>query len=773
MHSQTRLIGHIADSTKKPLPLVTVSLFQDNRFVGATASDEEGDFQLVFECEKNKAYSVRFSLIGYLSIDKNVGLSDTSHVYSIVLLQTRTVLSNVTVTAKKPLVTRKADRYTIDVENSFLANGNSGLEVLQKSPGIWVDNNGSIRIKGSQPVLVMINDVVQRMGTEELSEYLKTLKSEDISKIEVIANPPSEFEASGTGGLIHIVLKKARKNGLNASANAQYRQQADKPYTSIGSSLDYKLTNLYLLGSVTLTKDVRSIFATTYINYPDLSIYRNHANRNDNTDRQQYRIGFVYDLHANHSIGLQSVSTFNDQIQSFITDGYLEKTAQTVASTSYSSKSRNVHFNSITLNYSWKMDSMGSALKMIADYSSNAKKESNYFSTVYVDPLQNITYKNNAPNSTNAYSIQADYNKVMKHKMEIKNGIKYISIKRNNEIWRENLASNNWVMDYAQSNHFIYDEEVLMFYSSIEKNIKRTNVKVGVRGEETFSRGNSISSNQQFSNQYFGLFPSLFIAHTFNESSGDAVYINYTRRLQRPTLLQLNPARLQFDSYTAQTGNPNLQPQYSHNVQTGYNFLRGYSIDIYFVRIENMIGLLANPGSNNTIEYQSENLNNSTEYGLNINAAFKVIRTWSCTNSFSLQHLSYSINDYHVNQSTFSIKSIHTAAISNVMDIDAIANYSSSYVSSNYAIPSMGSLDVGFAKKMCKNRGRIRLYFSDVFNTLCESEVTDYKGTHIDFYQKRPTRTVSLSFNYSFVTGKKFSSKKIEQNSDEKNRIGN
>src|SRR5205085_2802692 len=131
------------------------------------------------------------------------------------------VLNEVTVTGKKPLLVRKTDRYIVNVENSFLANGNSGLEVLQKSPGVWVDNNGRIRIKGNQPVTVMINDVVQRMSEEDLAEYLKTLKSEDISRIEVISNPPSEYETGGSGGIIHIILKKARKDGFNGTVTAQ------------------------------------------------------------------------------------------------------------------------------------------------------------------------------------------------------------------------------------------------------------------------------------------------------------------------------------------------------------------------------------------------------------------------------------------------------------------------------------------------------------------------------------------------------------------------
>lgn len=155
-------------------------------------------------------------------------------------------LKEVRITGQPPLVTRKADRYIVHIENSALANGYSGLDVLQKSPGLWVSPDGNIKITGNQSVTVMINDIVQRMTGLELSEYLKTLRSEDISKIEVIPNPPAEFEAASSGGIVHIILKKARKQGVTGTLSAQYKQQGKKPYAGAGASLDYKMKKWYL-----------------------------------------------------------------------------------------------------------------------------------------------------------------------------------------------------------------------------------------------------------------------------------------------------------------------------------------------------------------------------------------------------------------------------------------------------------------------------------------------------------------------------------------------
>ena len=117
---------------------------------------------------------------------------------------------------------------------------------------------------------------------------------------------------------------------------------------------------------------------------------------------------------------------------------------------------------------------------------------------------------------------------------------------------------------------------------------------------------------------------------------------------------------------------------------------------------------------------------------------------------------------------------MHTITLEKIIDIDAAADYRSSYVYSNLRVPYMFYFDIGFSKKLLKNKGRFRLYFSDIFNTLREKEITDENNTHIEFYRKRPTRTISISFTYNFSSGKKFANKKIDPGSnEEKNRIGN
>jgi outer membrane receptor protein involved in Fe transport len=772
-HSQAKIAGRITDPDNKPLLFASVVLLHDTSFMAGTISDELGNFEIASICENGKKYTLRVSLIGYKPSITQFIYPDTNFNNQIILAPDKNLLGSVTISAQKPFIVRKVDKYIIDIENSFLANGNSGLEVLQKSPGIIVDNFGNIKIKGSQSVTVMINNVVQRMSGEELTDYLKTLKSEDISKIEVIYNPSAELEAAGSGGVIHIVLKKARKDGLTGSVNGQYRHQGRKPYLNDGSSLYYKFRSLSLYGNYTLSKDVKRIIERSAIVYPDNSEYKSFTDRLDNMVRQQGRFGVAFDLSSRHSIGVETIVASTNWKQAFITDKNYFKTTDPKTGTANLDRLRKLGFNSTTLNFINKIDSIGSTLKVIAEYTTNSKSEHAHYMEEYADPTENSIYRNSVPNNTRLYSSQVDFVKVFNKNTEWKIGVKYNSINRDNAMITEDLNNNTWVNDSAGSDHFLYKERLFMVYSSIEKSVKKTSVKLGLRGEQTHSTGISYSLNQQFSKDYFNIFPSLYILQNFGGQSRNSLYLNYSRRLTRPALIELNPNRWIYSNNTASTGNPDLKPQYTHNLELGFKYLSDYQVNVYLAQTENVIALLTTAGNNNFTEYKYQNFKNSTEYGLNLNAPFKVLKGWTMNNSLLVYHLSYAYDNTGNDQTSFSIKSFHAITLKSIIDINAIANYNSPTVYGNLKMLNSFNFDIGFLKSILKSKGRLNLYFSDIFNTLREKEITNDNGSNILFYRKRPTRTISFSFTYNFSAGKKFESKKIEQSNSERSRIDN
>lgn len=761
--------GRVTDSRNIPLPFVSVLLSQNDRFLAGVTTDDNGNFKLDFAFQKNEEYSLKLSLVGFKTITHHFIYPDTSSLVFI-LQKTTELLNDIIVTAKRPLVSRRSDRYIINVENSMLANGNSGLEVLQKSPGIWVNSNGAIRIKGNQSIMMMINDVVQRMTEDELAEYLKSLRSEDISKIEVIQNPPAEFEATGTGGIIHIILKKARKDGLNGSVYSVNRLQGDKAYISNGASLDYKVQQIYLSGGVSLSHDKNSSSAFSNITYPDKSQYNTSGTRDNDNRRQQFRFGMGYDINKNQSIGLQSISIGNQFYNKFYTSSYYEDATEQTMGNAYTNWTRKPLFISTTFNYNWKIDSLGSLFKIVADHMYGKKTEMNQLTATYNDPLQNTTNRVITPIATNVYSLQLDYTKMFDNKLQLKTGAKYARTEKDNLLIREDFLGSEWKTDSLMSNRFLYLENVLMFYAALEQTFGKTSVKGGLRNETTFSKGDSRTTGQQFNRNYSGWFPSVFITHTFNETKANSVFINYSRRLQRPGFKELNPYRLQFDNHTIMLGNPYLTPQYTNNVEAGYNFLHDFSATVYLAITDKVIGQLATPVSGNIIEYQYQNLDRNTEYGISLSAPFTIMKGWTSSNSAFAYHAAYTINQVKVQKQTFALKSYHTISFKKIVDIEVIGEYRSKYVQSNSVMGSLFYCDIGISRKIFHGKGRVKFYYSDITNSSREREITDYAGTHIYFYQKRQTSNPSISVNYNFSSGKKFNSKKIESgNTDNRN----
>lgn len=764
--------GQVQTADHKPLPFVSVALLRDTGFITGGIANEDGVFRLHTTLAAGVQYKLKLSLIGYQTLEQPFTWPDTALLKKMVLVRGEKLLGEVVVASRKPLVTRKADRYIVQVEDSYLANGHSGLEVLQRSPGLWVSPDGSIRIIGGQSVTVMINDVVQRMSGADLAEFLRSLRSEDIAKIEVIPNPPSEYEASSTGGIIHIILKKARKDGLTGTLSAQYRQLGSNPGTGAGGSFDYKSKQLYLVGGYNFTNERTAYTGWSNVRYPDKSNLYNSTLRYNNITRHQFRAGLIYDFSARHSLNIQVMGMDSRLVNRFESGLEYNLPPEKVTGNALSGWRRKPWQGSYTLNYGWKMDTVGSVLRLIADYTTSSKWEINELMSVYSDTLRNRHYRTITPSTTHLSSVQTDYTKALRNAAAIKAGIKYVHTGRNNTVLTEQYEDLQWQKDLGASNEFEYSEDLLMFYGSFEKTIKKTSIKAGLRGENTWANGYSITLQQGIDRKYFGWFPSLFITQNLNEKKGNVLVLNYARRVRRPGYNDLNPYRLQVHDFTVMTGNPNLVPQYTHSIRAGYTHHNNYTATVYLQSTSNYLAQTASTIDSNIVEYRTKNYPNNIEYGVSLEAAVNITRWWNSRTSLIAYYISSKMDVGRFAQRSLNVQSVQIITWKKVMDIDMVMQYNSPYLTANSRYGQIFMMDAGFVRKFWKDRCRIRLFATDIFNTVREKELTIYGDTRIDFYQKRPTRTFGLAVNYNFRAGKTFTKKKIDQHtSDEKSRL--
>ncbi|MFT3676596.1 MAG: TonB-dependent receptor [Chitinophagaceae bacterium] len=766
------LVGRVMGIAGQPLALVSVSLLRDTSFVAGSVTGNDGRFQLNAPLTAGITYTLRLSLIGYEPVVHSFVFPDISALTDLRLQPVRQMLGEVVVTSKKPLVTRQADRYTVNVEDSYLSGGRTGLEVLQHSPGLWVSPTGDIRIIGGQTVTVMINDVVQRMPAADLANFLRSLRSEDISRIEVIPNPPAEFEASSSGGIIHIILKKTRKNGLTGTANAGYRIQGSKGYRWAGTSVDYKLNRIYVTAGINGAIDRSMYTGYTDVTYPDKTGLYNFTRRDNDNRRYFFRAGMVYDFHPRHSIFLQTLTTGSKLIQYFRSDLLYRLSAGNVTGEAVSAWRRKPRQGSYTLNYNWKTDSLGSGLRVILDHTYSLKTELNELISEYSDNTRDRSYRTLTPSDTYINSGQADHTQRLNKRSVLKAGIKFVHTDRDNEVLAERLQVYEWKKDTAASDRFRYTEKLFMFYAAYEITVGKTSIKTGLRGEQTVANGCSLTLNESIRRRYFGWFPSLFISHVLNEKKGTAININYARRVRRPGYNDLNPYRLQVHDFTVLTGNPNLLPQFAHSFRTTWVASRWFSAGAYLQTVKNYIAQTASTIDSNIIEYRSKNYPNSTDYGVFIEGNFTVAKIWNSRSSISVYRLSNDIEGNKYRRESFSFQTIQVISLKKIMEIDLVTQYTSASLQANQQTAWLFYTDIGLARKFFQDKGRLRFAVSDVFNTFREKDLTEFNQTRIDFYQKRPTRTFALSFSYAFNAGKKFTRKRLDNNdSEEKSRL--
>jgi iron complex outermembrane recepter protein len=302
----------------KPADGATISLLRakDSSIVKLSAANKEGGY--VFEDIATGKYILSVTAVGHQKAwSPVVELSSevpTAQIPSISLVPVNKNLTDVTVTAKRPLIEQRIDRTIVNVESSITNIGTSALEVLEKAPGVTVDRDGNISLKGKDGVMIMVDGRPSQLSGTDLANFLRSMNSSQLDQIEIMTNPPARYDAAGTSGIINIKTKKAITSGFNGSANLAYTQ-GKYPKTSEGFNFNYRNAKINLFSNLSHNYQKR---------YGQMSIDRNILD-NDNktilkvfnqvTDRvnsgNSYNAKLGLDFFANKSTTFGTVININ------------------------------------------------------------------------------------------------------------------------------------------------------------------------------------------------------------------------------------------------------------------------------------------------------------------------------------------------------------------------------------------------------------------------------------------------------------------------------
>jgi iron complex outermembrane receptor protein len=784
--------GTVIDGSAKIIESATISLLRvkDSSVAKIAVANRNGQFS--FENVAEGSYMVSIRAVGHskgfseaFSISPS-NLNVTLKTIELVALAKN--LGGVTVTARKPLIEQKIDRTILNVDASATNVGTSAMEVLEKSPGVSVDKDGNISLKGKQGVQVYIDGRPSYLSGTDLANYLRSLSSSQLDQIEIMTNPPAKYDAAGNSGIINIKTKKTKQFGYSGSISSTYSQGR---YAKFNESFNFNYRKNKINFFTTLGYNNRKNFQELNIQRKFLesstkeiiSHYDQVSKMRDNGESFNGKLGLDYYATKKTTIGavvtgFYNPGTFGNRSDVLISDPNRVLLSRTLASANNDRKWKNFSGN---LNFRHVFDSTGRELTADLDYitynSTNRQDLVNaYFNASGIPTINADTLLGNLPQDINIYSAKMDYLHPLKKGAKFEAGVKTSFVRTDNNAVYDSINYGVRVRDIGRSNHFIYEENVNAAYVNFSQPIsKKVFGQLGLRVENTNTKGKQITTNQQFERNYTQLFPTAFVQYKINEKH--TLGLNYGRRIERPDYEDLNPFILFLDRYTFQQGNPNLRPQFAHNVELTHTFKGFLNTTLNYTNTTDIINdVLEQDANKNETVIRKQNIARQRQYGISVSAGGQVTKWWTgnvYANVFN--NLFRGV----VNGDNVEIGA--TAAQFNVSNQFKFAKtwsaelggfYTTGGADGVFRIRDFGMMNMGISKQVLKGKGTIRLNVRDILYTQKIRGDIRYSNIDASFQQRRDSRQVAVGFTYRFNKGKVNAQKrKTGGASEEQNRV--
>lgn len=761
-----QVTGKLLDELGKPIMYATVSLLniKDSTLVQGAVSNENGVYTLTRV--KDGRYVVKADMIGYKNMVSDpvfVGKDSRNDVVPDITMQPVTnILNVVNITSGKPLVEQKSDRIVLNVANSVLAAGNSAMDILERAPGVSLDKDDNISLRGKQGVTLMINDKLTYLTPGQLATLLRSTDGNTIQSIEIITNPSARYDATGGSGIINIKLKKNKQMGTNGSVTLGVG------YGNYGKDnetlqLNHQDGNLNLFGSYSHsdnknTKDIgvnRIVSDTTYFRQTSSLVKIAHNN--------SYRLGADYQTSPKNTVGAVVNGYFNGDNFAINNQTYIGRnfTQADSALRTVSTFNETNHNYAVNLNDVLKIDSAGQQISADLDYSKfKYSSVQSYITDFFLadgSPQHPQAFLGNiTPSDIDIRSAKVDYTDPLTKSIKMETGLKFSDVKTDNNL----LQSTERDGQYLITNHFIYDEKIEAGYLNLNKEYKSSSVRLGLRAEYTQSDAQADSSgvSQNIPRNYLDLFPSVFINHSFNEKN--EVSISYDRRIDRPQYNKLNPFVYHLDPYTYQKGNPYLKPQYTNNFGIGYTYNKNLNITLGYSHITDVIVDLPGTDPATKVSFITQgNLEQENAYNLNIFTPFTVTRWWEGNLNATAFYLAFKSDnlegaDLDRGKAAFALSTTQTFTPLAGFKAELSGAYKSALIYGLFYVSPQYWVDAGVSHSFAQKKANIKFSMSDIFNTHRNDINAVYAATYMAITQKSETRIARLTLTYNFGSNK-------------------
>ena len=752
--------GKVIDkNSKQPIPYVNISVKEANKIITGGITQDNGNFTI-----KNlelKEYVVEFQFIGYKKQTISVNITATNKTVNLntISIQEEAVqLEGVEIVKEKSTYEQKIDRKVINVGKDLISAGATAGEILNNIPSVSVDaQTNAISLRGNENVRVLIDGKPTNIDPAQL---LKQIPSASIKQIELITNPSAKYNPEGMSGIINIILTKNANQGFNASINNGVTF-AKTPKVNSSFDMNYKTGKFNFYGNYGFNHGLQKNhgFVNSHQPSADKTVAFDFGNKNTS---HLYKIGIDYYLNDFNTLSIYTnQNIYLSSGNSTTTVDYQSNTISDILQTNNSYN--NNPSGTYNLDFKHKFKKEGENIELEANYNRNKGTENSRFETI--TNTNDITYLNDITNINNNTKINLDYTNPLPKDAKLETGL---------ETRIEN-ANNNFNKDLAYNSDFYYRRTIHSAYATYGKQWKKWGYQVGARFENYTvdakfnavdtqdSNGNGNTTEvitKTFNDQINTVYPSGYLSYKFSDNN--TFNFNYSRRVDRPSIGQVNPIREWSTPTVTSVGNPYLKPQFTNSFELNYTRktkIGSISSVVFYRMITNEITRLVEVDSNdsnrNILSYANFKDNNS--YGAEISANLDFTKWWSANigTDIYFKKIRGTVDSQFIEKdvSIFNGRINNTFKATKKLRFQLFGMYRGQEQGLQFLRKSMYKTDIGASYNVLQGKGTISARASDIFNTMNFSfdGTLPYKQEGAFYWE---SRSVYLGFNFRFGGGK-------------------
>jgi outer membrane receptor protein involved in Fe transport len=781
--SSGKITGKVTDKQSAGIEAdVKLMKAGDSVIVNGAKCDASGVFAI--ENIAYGTYKMEVSFTGYSkAVIDNIVLNAANPIHSFDTLKLGIgdiTTDEIDVESEKGLIQLTADKKIFNVDQSALNKGGTALDVLKKTPLVDVDINDNVTLRGSQNVKILVDDKPSRFAS------LKQVPADAIERIELITNPSAKYEAEGVTGIINIVLKKNDRLGFTGSLNGG-GNYTEKVSGWGGLDINLKKKKVTLFGnfySGTWANNFSYSNTTNYFTQPSSLV------TSGNGKNHGYWIwtqgGIEYELSQGKTIGFEGSLGTGKWFNSDLGRNNNLNSLGIMTSFFNQNNDRNGLWENLTgsLYFNNKLDDAGR--EWTGDITFSRNRNEMKFSLLKQDYDSLSAPANNTPLSQRDtthiknynLNVQTDYTHPLSKTTKIETGYKGTFRVNDNNFSSDTLDYNvnNYITNEATKNHFKLNEYINAVYSAFSGSIKDFNYKLGVRLEQTNTKGELVTNGQNFSKSYLDVFPSVSLSQKIG--SANQLQLSYSRRITRPNIWRMNPFVRKWSTRNISVGNPELKPEYTDSYELSFMFFtQAVSITplLFYRQNHDVITSYSYLVDSNVTLQTFKNAAGSKAYGMDLLLSSRALSWLNLNGTLSLYNTKFDsdplLTDY-AGEEGFSWKANirSTFTFKGLFDLELYYSYTGKKVNIQGTEIPTSNFDIGISKSFMKDALTVSLKANDIFNTTewgQDVTTTEYTSIHRNDWSSRQA-SLNLSFRFGNTDEYYQKKKKVKQNTNEK-----